>query len=850
LLGLFLLLLWLWRRRHQRKIKKKHADKEAPNEEEEAQQSAAEAAREEAERVAAQQAEERQRVELADQKRAELEAEERWRAMQLRELQLRELQLREQLVRTEQRQRELHPKAAEKEAAAERAAAEPPAEKKKATKRVLANWLKMYAHLWSSYEYAIRRPASLEELGKFRDKSIGILRVSWSAPPPLICRCPSALIRHVRRHQRIALIWRGLANAALNAEVGELSWQPDEPLLDRMLSTPLRMFARAPANPSAALTCREHKMLTRVRLAALSPRPERAFWSILELVEELRSSAPGLSRTPPSCQPSGAFPQQQSQSPLSFDSRRMVVPPSDRSYHRPYGSPPVYNLGAGSAASPTTPAALEPSAEAASAAEAEEERPLARNLDPALAEAMAEAIAKALSDQQAQQALAEAAQQQLEEKNRALMAEKDEVLMKLAEIQKKMAEKQKVSGRCGSSSPDSSLGVAQSDLTSTMLQTQRLPPHEGRVRAASSSSGLGTTANTTTVGTSAGRSDLFSADGASTPQAASSASAHYGAHYGAQAGCDSTSPPPRLSAHYGAQAGCDSTSPPPRLSAHYGAQAGCDSTSPPPRQSAHYGAQAGCDSTSPPPRLSAHYGAQAGCDSTSPPPRLSAHYGAQAGCDSTSPPPRLSARNSARNFKRPGATVLKGGREVNTARGLVSSRSETGKWVEMSQGVWTSEVAKPASVSTGVAALTARGANDKKEATAAAGESAVPPALSLNKLSELKGRDPDAPMATPRKDAPDTSRRKKAEMPDEPSSTAALAPTAAAGAAAAPKPDGTIVQDLDSQQAAVETNPAAPSGLKIEMPKVDIAATGDAAEPERPALRDNESDLYNGALVA
>eukprot|EP00900_Chrysochromulina_parva_P002065 jgi/Chrpa1/1185/Chrysochromulina_OHIO_Genome00012737-RA len=163
----------------------------------------------------------------------------------------------------------------------------------------------------------------------------------------------------------------------------------------------------------------------------------------------------------------------------------------------------------------------------------------------------------------------------------------------------------------------------------------------------------------------------------------------------------------------------------------------------------------------------------------------------------------------------------------------------------MSQGVWTSEVAKPASVSTGFAALTARGANDKKEATAAAGESAVPPALSLNKLSELKGRDPDAPMATPRKDAPDTSRRKKAEMPDEPSST-----EAAAGPAAAPKPDSTIVQDLDSQQAAVETNPPAPSGLKIEMPKVDIAATGDAAEPERPALRDNESDLYNGALVA
>ena len=759
LLGFFLLLLWLWRRRHQRTIKKKHADKEAPSEEEEeAQRAAAEAAREEAERVAAQQAEERQRMELADQKRAELEAEERWRLMQLRKL-----QLREQLVRTEQRQRELYPKAAEEEAAAERAAAEPPAEKK-ATKRVLANWLKMYAHLWSSYEYAIRRPASLEELGRFRDKSHGILRVSWSAPPPLICRCPSALIRHVRRHQRIALIWRGLANAALSAEVGELSWQPDEPLLDRMLSTPLRMFARAPANPSAALTCREHKMLTRVRLAALSARREGAFWSILELVEELRSSAPGLSRTPPSRLSSGAFPQQQSPSPLSFDSRRMVVPPSDRSYHRPYGSPPVYTLGAGSAASPTTPAALEPLAEAAAAAEAEEERPLARNLDPALAEAMAEAIAKALSDQQAQQAQAEAAQQQLEEKNRALMAEKDEVYMKLAEIQKKMAEKQKVSGRCGSSSPDSSLGVAQSDLTSTMLQAQRLPPHEGRVRAASSSSGLGTTANTTTAGTSAGRSDLFSADGASTPQAASSASAHYGA------------------------------------------------------------------------------------------PR--------ACCDSTSPPPRLSARNSDRNFKRPGGTVLKGGREVNTARGLGSSRSETGKWVEMSQGVWTSEVAKPASVSTGVAALTARGAKDKKEAAAAAGESAAPPALSLNKLSELKGRDPDAPMATPRKDAPETSRRKKAGMPDEPSSTAALAPTAAAGAAAAPKPDGTIVQDLDSQPAAsivqdldsqpaaVETKPAAPSGLKIEMPKVDIAATGDAAEPERPALRDNESDLYNGALVA
>jgi hypothetical protein len=89
------------------------------------------------------------------------------------------------------------------------------------------------------------------------------------------------LIRQVRWHQRFALIWRGLANAALNAKVGELSWQPDEPVLDRMLSTPLRMFARAPANPSAALTCREHTMLTRVRLAALAARPEGAFWSIL-----------------------------------------------------------------------------------------------------------------------------------------------------------------------------------------------------------------------------------------------------------------------------------------------------------------------------------------------------------------------------------------------------------------------------------------------------------------------------------------------------------------------------------------------------------------------------------------
>ena len=160
------------------------------------------------------------------------------------------------------------------------------------------------------------------------------------------------------------------------------------------------------------------------------------------------------------------------------------------------------------------------------------------------------------------------------------------------------------------------------------------------------------------------------------------------------------------------------------------------------------------------------------------------------------------------------------------------------------------EVAKPALASTGVAALTARGAKDKKEAGAAAGESAAPPALSHNKLSEPKDRDPDAPMATPRKDAPETSRRKKAGMPDEPASTEALVPTAAAGPAAAPKPDGTIVQDLDSQPGAVETKPPAPSGLKIEMPKLDIAATSDPAERLTLTLRDSEHDLHNVALVA
>jgi hypothetical protein len=190
-------------------------------------------------------------------------------------------------------------------------------------------------------------------------------------------------------------------------------------------------------------------------------------------------------------------------------------------------------------------------------------------------------------------------------------------------------------------------------------------------------------------------------------------------------------------------------------------------------------------------------------------------------------------------LKRAGATV-------NNAR-------ETGKYVKTSHGVY----AKPALASTGVAALTARGAKDKKGAAAAAGESAALPALSHNKLSELKDRDPDAPMATPRKDAPETSRRKKAGMPDEPAST-----KASAGPAEAPKPDSTIVQDLDSQPAAsivedldsqpgaVETKPPAPSGLKIEMPKLDIAATSYVAEPERPTLRDSENDLHNFALVA
>ena len=92
---------------------------------------------------------------------------------------------------------------------------------------------------------------------------------------------------------------------------------------------------------------------------------------------------------------------------------------------------------------------------------------------------------------------------------------------------------------------------------------------------------------------------------------------------------------------------------------------------------------------------------------------------------------------------------------------------------------------------------------DKKEAAGAAGESTAPPALSLKKPSELKGRDPYAPIASPRQglEGRETSRREKAGpgMPDE--------------------PGGWNVQDLDSQPAAVETkHPGAPSALKIARP--------------------------------
>ena len=78
---------------------------------------------------------------------------------------------------------------------------------------------------------------------------------------------------------------------------------------------------------------------------------------------------------------------------------------------------------------------------------------------------------------------------------------------------------------------------------------------------------------------------------------------------------------------------------------------------------------------------------------------------------------------------------------------------------------------------------------DKKEAAGAAGESTAPPALSLKKPSELKGRDPYAPIASPRRglEGRETSRREKAGpgMPDQ--------------------PGGRNVQDLDSQPAAIET---------------------------------------------
>jgi hypothetical protein len=71
----------------------------------------------------------------------------------------------------------------------------------------------------------------------------------------------------------------------------------------------------------------------------------------------------------------------------------------------------------------------------------------------------------------------------------------------------------------------------------------------------------------------------------------------------------------------------------------------------------------------------------------------------------------------------------------NAARGLGSSRSETGKWVETSKGVWAYEVAKPAaSVSTEVAALTARGAKDKKDAATA---EAIAKALSDHQPAEV-----------------------------------------------------------------------------------------------------------------
>ena len=160
--------------------------------------------------------------------------------------------------------------AADERAAEERAADEETAATKAATRpldsQAKAKWLKIYAHLW------IRGTAS-----------------QWAVIPPLIRRCPSALIREVRKRQRIAMTWRGLANAALNAELGVFSWQP---LVDRLLSF-MPPAQNTGESFAAALTCREHKMLTRVRLAALAARPEGAFWSILELVAELAPHQPG-----------------------------------------------------------------------------------------------------------------------------------------------------------------------------------------------------------------------------------------------------------------------------------------------------------------------------------------------------------------------------------------------------------------------------------------------------------------------------------------------------------------------------------------------------------------------------
>jgi hypothetical protein len=161
-------------------------------------------------------------------------------------------------------------RAADERAADERAADEETAATKAATRpldsQAKAKWLKIYAHLW------IRGTAS-----------------QWAVIPPLIRRCPSALIREVRKRQRIAMTWRGLANAALNAELGVFSWQP---LVDRLLSF-MPPAQNTGESFAAALTCREHKMLTRVRLAALAARPEGAFWSILELVAELAPHQPG-----------------------------------------------------------------------------------------------------------------------------------------------------------------------------------------------------------------------------------------------------------------------------------------------------------------------------------------------------------------------------------------------------------------------------------------------------------------------------------------------------------------------------------------------------------------------------